>query len=56
MTQSLFAFVDERLSSVAAENSLRDQAVSPEQQREAVDRLAAKVILDTWLDDPASAN
>jgi putative pre-16S rRNA nuclease len=41
---------DERLSTVEAERGLRDAGVSGRDRREVVDRTAAAVILQSWLD------
>lgn len=41
---------DERLSTVEAERSLRDAGVSGAERRQAVDRTAAAVILQAWID------
>jgi putative holliday junction resolvase len=43
-------FVDERLSTVVAERSLRQQGVRGRSRRQVVDRVAATVFLQTWLD------
>jgi len=43
-------FVDERLSTVAAERALREQGVRGRARRGVVDRVAATVFLQTWLD------
>ena len=43
--------VDERLSSNAARQSLLDAGMKPAISPEAIDRLAAKHILDTWLEE-----
>lgn len=52
--------VDERLSSAEAEYRLRDQRRSGIRQRKVrsgdVDAVAACVIAETWLDQPASTN
>ena len=52
--------VDERLSSAEAEYRLRDQRRSGIRQRKVrsgdVDAVAACVIAETWLDQPASSN
>ena len=41
---------DERLSTVEAERGLRDAGVTHREQRKVVDRTAATVILQAWLD------
>lgn len=41
---------DERLSTVEAERGLRDAGVSGRERRKVVDRTAATVILQAWLD------
>jgi putative Holliday junction resolvase len=41
---------DERLSTVEAERALREAGVSGRARREVVDRTAATVILQAWLD------
>ncbi|MDX1605572.1 MAG: Holliday junction resolvase RuvX [Candidatus Competibacterales bacterium] len=43
------ATIDERLSSHAAEQRLRDQGIDPGRDKAAVDRVAAALILETWL-------
>jgi putative pre-16S rRNA nuclease len=43
-------FVDERMSTVVAERSLRQQGVGGRARRRVVDRVAATVFLQTWLD------
>jgi putative holliday junction resolvase len=45
--------VDERLSTVTAERSLREQGRRGRAKRAVVDQVAATVILQTWLDGPA---
>lgn len=42
--------VDERLSTVAAERSLRERGVRGQARRRVVDKVAAAVILQAWLD------
>lgn len=42
--------VDERLSTVAAERSLRERGVRGRARRRVVDKVAAAVILQAWLD------
>lgn len=46
------AFWDERYSSTEAEVLLWSQGVSPASNKERLDRLAAKIILQAWLDAP----
>ena len=41
---------DERLSTVEAERGLRDAGVTGRERRKVVDRTAATVILQAWLD------
>jgi putative Holliday junction resolvase len=43
-------FQDERLSTVEAERTLREAGVGGRKQRRVVDRTAAAVILQSWLD------
>jgi putative Holliday junction resolvase len=43
-------FQDERLSTVEAERALRDAGVTGRERRRVVDRSAATVILQAWLD------
>lgn len=43
-------FVDERLTTVSAERSLRDAGVRAKQQRGMIDQVAAVAILQSWLD------
>ena len=45
--------VDERLTTVTAERSLRTQGRKGKAKRAVVDQVAATVILQTWLDGPA---
>ncbi len=42
--------VDERLTTVTANNSLDELGVSHRHRRDKVDQLAATVILQTWID------
>jgi len=44
-------YVDERLTSVEAEQLLMDQKLSPSRHKELIDRKAACLILQQWLDD-----
>ncbi len=41
---------DERLSTVSANSTLRSLKVKPDARRRAVDKMAAAVILQSWLD------
>lgn len=43
--------VDERLTTVAADRILRESDLSASRRRRVVDKVAAAVILQTWLDD-----
>lgn len=43
-------YVDERLTSFAAEELLRSQQISPSRHKALVDRKAAAIILQQWLD------
>ena len=45
--------VDERLTTVSAERSLRVQGRKGKARRAVVDQVAAAVLLQTWLDGPA---
>lgn len=44
------ALFDERLTSVVAEQILRDMGVRPEKRRERIDSIAASIILQDYLD------
>jgi putative Holliday junction resolvase len=44
------AYFDERLTSVVAEQMLRDMGLKPEKRRERIDEVAASVILQDYLD------
>lgn len=44
------AYFDERLTSVVAEQILRDLGLKPEKRRERIDEVAASVILQDYLD------
>jgi putative holliday junction resolvase len=44
------AWVDERLTSFAAEEALKAQQISPSRHKGAIDRKAAAIILQDWLD------
>jgi putative Holliday junction resolvase len=41
---------DERLTTVSAERSLMNQNLSPKERRAVIDKVAASVILQAWLD------
>jgi putative Holliday junction resolvase len=47
---------DERLTTVAAERALSAQKVRSRERRRVVDKIAAAVILQSWLDTQSSAN
>jgi len=44
-------YADERLTSVGAEELIRDQGMSPSQNKGLIDRKAAALILQQWLDE-----
>jgi len=44
-------YADERLTSVGAEELIRDQGMSPSQNKGLIDRKAAALILQRWLDE-----
>ena len=46
--------VDERLTTVAADRILREGNLSASRRREHVDKVAAAVLLQTWLDGRAA--
>lgn len=48
-------YVDERLTSVEAQQLLIDQRLSPSRNKELIDRKAACLILQQWLDDRRSS-
>jgi putative holliday junction resolvase len=48
------AWVDERLTSFAAEEALKAQNISPSRNKGAIDRKAAAIILQEWLDMQAT--
>jgi putative holliday junction resolvase len=48
-------WVDERLTSFAAEELLKAQNISPSRDKGAIDRTAAAIILQQWLDAQAAA-
>jgi putative Holliday junction resolvase len=41
---------DERMTTVAADRALKEANISASRRREFVDRVAAAVMLQTWLD------
>ncbi|MDQ1425401.1 MAG: putative pre6S rRNA nuclease [Acidimicrobiaceae bacterium] len=43
---------DERLTTVTAESVLREQRIRPAARRRVIDKVAAAVMLQTWLDSP----
>jgi putative Holliday junction resolvase len=43
---------DERLTTVTAENALREQRMRAHARRRVIDKVAAAVMLQTWLDSP----
>jgi len=45
--------VDERLTSVEADNLLRERGASKSERKQARDRVAAALLLQTWLDQQA---
>jgi len=47
-------YMDERLTSFQAEQLMRSQGISPSRHRELVDRKAASLILQQWLDERRS--
>jgi putative holliday junction resolvase len=47
-------YVDERLTSYAAEQIMKDANISVSQNKATIDRIAAAVILQQWLDDRGS--
>ena len=44
-------YVDERLTSVQAEDLLKAEGISPSQNKGSIDRKAAALILQRWLDE-----
>ena len=44
-------YVDERLTSFAAEELLKEQKLSPSRNKDLIDRKAAAIILQQWLDN-----
>jgi len=49
-------YVDERLTSFEAEEQLKAEKRSPSRNKALIDRKAAAIILQQWLDDRRSAN
>ncbi len=49
-------YIDERLTSYAAEQMMIDAKISVSQNKATIDRIAAAVILQQWLDDRASVS
>ena len=49
-------YVDERLTSYAAEEMMKTAKISVSQNKGTIDRIAAAVILQQWLDDRASVS
>lgn len=49
-------YVDERLTSFQAEQLLRAEGIAPSRQKGLVDRKAASLILQQWLDERRSQN
>jgi putative Holliday junction resolvase len=49
-------YVDERLTSYAAEEMMKTAKISVSQNKATIDRIAAAVILQQWLDDRTSTN
>ena len=45
---------DERLTTVTAERSLREQGLDAKERRKVVDKVAAAVLLQGWLDQRAA--
>ena len=50
MPQMTFCFQDERLSTVAAERTLKEAAVRRKKRKKVVDKMAAVIILQAYLD------
>jgi putative holliday junction resolvase len=46
-------WVDERLTSFAAEEQLKAENIAPSRHKGLIDRKAAMIILQQWLDDPS---
>ncbi len=55
MTDSTIHYVDERLSSVAAEELIRPAGLTRKKKKARIDRVAAQVILQTFLDSRRKA-
>jgi putative Holliday junction resolvase len=49
-------YVDERLTSFEAEQMLKAEGIAPSRQKGLVDRKAASLILQQWLDERRSQN
>ncbi len=49
-------YIDERLTSVQAEEMLKASRISPGQNKELIDRKAASLILQQWLDERRAKN
>ncbi|MGK7918915.1 MAG: Holliday junction resolvase RuvX [Trichodesmium sp.] len=49
-------YIDERLTSVQAEEMLKDANISPSQNKGLIDRKAAALILQQWLDERREKN
>ncbi|MFM2430297.1 MAG: hypothetical protein RLZZ511_1510 [Cyanobacteriota bacterium] len=47
-------WVDERLTSFAAEEQLKAENIEPSRHKGLIDRRAAMIILQQWLDDPTT--
>ena len=48
-------YMDERLTSVEAEEMMKARGVSPSRNKATIDRLAAAIILQQWLDERRAA-
>lgn len=49
-------YIDERLTSIQAEEMLKDAHISPSQNKGLIDRKAAALILQQWLDERREKN
>ena len=49
-------YIDERLTSIQAEEMLKDANISPSQNKGLIDRKAAALILQQWLDERREKN
>jgi len=49
-------YVDERLTSFQAEQMLHAEGISPSRRKDLIDRKAAAIILQQWLDEQRSQN